>query len=148
MKGSRRKSRELALQGLYQWLVSGGEPAEIRSQFESRDEFGGCDAGYLDELWQGVTAQFAALGERIVPALDRPFAEVSPIERAALAIGAFELAHRPEIPYRVAINEAVDLAKAYGGTDGHKYVNGVLDRLAADLRPREVEERRRQRAAR
>jgi N utilization substance protein B len=141
MKGSRRKSRELALQGLYQWLVSGGEPAEIRSQFESRDEFGGCDAGYLD-------AQFAALGERIVPALDRPFAEVSPIERAALAIGAFELAHRPEIPYRVAINEAVDLAKAYGGTDGHKYVNGVLDRLAADLRPREVEERRRQRAAR
>ncbi len=90
-------------------------------------------------LWAGVTAEYDALVELVSPELDRRAAELSPIERAILVIGAWELAHRPEIPCRVVINEAIELAKSYGGTDGHKFVNGVLDKLAATLRAAEMD---------
>lgn len=134
----RRRAREFVLQGLYQRQLSGNAPAAIRAQLAEANGFAKVDTAYFDALWSGVTAEFDALVERITPCLDRSAAQLSPIERAILVIGAWELAHRPEVPCRVAINEAVELAKAYGGTDGHKYVNGVLDRLAGSLRPAEM----------
>ena len=93
---------------------------------------------YFDELWAGVTAEEDALIESITPWLDRNASGLSPIERAILVIGTWELKHRLEIPYRVVINEAVELAKSYGGTDGHKFVNGVLDKVAAEVRADEI----------
>ncbi len=134
----RRRAREFALQGLYQRQLSGNPPAAIRAQLAEAAGFAKADQVYFDEVWAGVTAQHDALVELVAPCLDRRAAELSPIERAILVIGAWELRHRLEIPYRVVINEAVELAKAYGGTDGHKFVNGVLDKLAATLRADEI----------
>ncbi len=138
MKSSRRRARELALQGLYQWLLSGTPPATIRAQLAESGGYGKCDAGFFDGLWLGVTGEFDTLLAAFAPYLDRSPEQLSPIEKGVLAIGAWELLRAPDIPYRVVINEAVELAKAYGGTDGHKYVNGVLDRLATAIRAAEV----------
>jgi N utilization substance protein B len=100
--------------------------------------FGKCDTRFFDALWQGVTGEFDTLLAAFAPYLDRAPEQLSPIEKAVLAIGTWELLRAPDIPYRVAINEAVELAKAYGGTDGHKYVNGVLDKLATTIRAAET----------
>jgi len=134
----RRRAREFVLQGLYQRQLSGNSPDAIRSQLMEAAGFPKTDEAYFDELWSGVVSEYDALVLLFSPHLDRRAAELSPVERAILAIGAWELKHRLEIPYRVAINEAVELAKSYGGTDGHKYVNGVLDKLAASLRADEI----------
>ena len=136
--GSRRRAREFALQGLYQWLIAGTEPTAIRAQLTEAGGFAKCDAKFFDGLWRGVTGEFDTLIAAFAPYLDRAPAELSPIEKGVLAIGAWELLRQPDIPYRVAINEAVELAKSYGGTDGYKYVNGVLDRLAAATRGAEI----------
>lgn len=138
MKSSRRRARELALQGLYQWLLGGAPPATIQAQLAQSSAYGKCDARFFDALWRGVTGEFDELLAAFAPYLDRAPAHLSPIEKAVLAIGTWELRRAPDVPYRVVINEAVELAKTYGGTDGHKYVNGVLDKLAAELRPAEV----------
>jgi N utilization substance protein B len=135
---SRRRARELALQGLYQWLLSGTPPPTIRAQLGEAGGFAKCDSRYFDGLWQGVTGEFDTLLAAFAPYLDRAPEQLSPIEKGVLVIGTWELLRAPDIPYRVAINEAVELAKAYGGTDGHKYVNGVLDKLAAATRATEV----------
>jgi N utilization substance protein B len=137
-KGGRRRARELALQGLYQWLVARTPPATTRVDLQESANFAKCDAAFFDELWRGVTDEFETLIAALVPFLDRAPAQLSPIEKGILVIGAWELLRVPETPYRVAINEAVELAKAYGGTDGHKYVNGVLDKLALATRGDEV----------
>jgi N utilization substance protein B len=134
----RRRAREFVLQGLYQLQLSGNAPAAIRLQIMEATGFAKADTAYFDELWAGAVAERQALAAAFGPHLDRGVDALSPIEHAILVIGAWELAHRPEIPYRVAINEAVELAKSYGGVDGHKFVNGVLDRLAADLRAAEI----------
>ncbi len=130
------------LQGLYQRRLSGNPPDAVRLQLVESEGYGRADAAFFDELWRGVAEHADACVERLAPMLDRAAAELSPIERSILAIGAWELEASPAIPYRVVINEAVELAKAYGGTDGHKFVNGVLDRYAAVVRPVEVAERR------
>jgi transcription antitermination protein NusB len=135
----RRRAREFALQGLYQRQLSGNAPAAIRAQLAEAAGFPKADEAYFDELWAGVTAEYDALVASFAPLLDRRAADLSPIERSILVLGAWELAHRHEIPYRVVINEAVELAKSYGGTDGHKFVNGVLDKLAATLRAAEID---------
>ena len=137
---SRRRAREFVLQGVYQRQLSGNSPAEVRAQIVEASGFAKADAAYFDELWAGVTGEFEALVALYEPLLDRRAADLSPIERALLAIGAWELKRRLDIPYRVVINEAVELAKLYGATDGHKYVNGVLDKLAAIVRSAEVGE--------
>jgi len=137
-RGSRRRSREFALQGLYQWLLADTAPPTIRAQLREAGGFAKCDAEFFDDLWQGVTGEFDGLIAAFAPYLDRMPADLSPIEKSVLAIGAWELLRAPDVPYRVAINEAVELAKSYGGTDGYKYVNGVLDRLAAAARATEV----------
>lgn len=137
MKGKRRKSREAALQGLYQWKLSGTDAELIESQFRQDEDFSRLDEAYFVKLLQGAIAESRQLEEFLQPHLDRPFSELSPVEASILLLGAFELEHLQDVPYRVVINEAVELAKLYGGTDGHKYVNGVLDKLASRLRPSE-----------
>ena len=140
----RRVSRERALRALYQWQVAGGDYAALLVQAEQHDpeETGDTTqphAGFLRELLDGVLKQAASLDQALAPHLDRPVAELSPVEHAILLIGAFELTHSLNVPYKVCINEAVELAKLYGGTDGHKFVNGVLDKLAKVTRQVEIE---------
>ena len=142
MKSARHKARELALQGLYQWLLAKEHADEIRAHLAEFKGYDKADQKYLDLLLDGVIADAAELDAAFAPLLDRPVEELSPVERGVLLIGAYELAQVPDVPYKVVINEAVELAKSYGGTDGHKYVNGVLDKLAARLRPAEVKARR------
>jgi len=137
MKSARRRAREYALQGLYQWQLAGATAGDIRRQLAEDEHFGKADAAYLDDLLGGTIAESEALKGAIAPLLDRRVEALSPVERAILMLAAWELKHSPDIPFRVVINEAVELAKDYGGTDGYKYVNGVLDRLAPALRPGE-----------
>jgi len=135
---ARRRAREFVLQGLYQQQLSGNPASAIRAQVAEAAGFPKSDEAYFDELWKGVTADYDALVALVRPHLDRRAAELSPIERAILVMGAWELKERLEIPCRVVINEAIELAKSYGGTDGHRFVNGVLDKLAADVRASEI----------
>lgn len=137
-KSARRRSREFALQGLYEWLIGGSDAGVIDAHMREQDGFAKCDAVHFDALLHGCIADAAALDAVLTRHVDRPTTELSPIEHGILLIGAYELIHSMDVPYRVAINEAVELAKSFGGTDGHKYVNGVLDKAAADLRPAEV----------
>jgi N utilization substance protein B len=137
-RGSRRRSRELALQALYQWLLSGDEADALCAQAAENKDYARADAGYFQLLARGVIGRAGELHAALQPFLDRPAQQLSPIEHALLLVGAYELMYAPDVPYRVAINEAVELAKAYGGTDGHKYVNGVLDRLASQARREET----------
>jgi len=135
------------MQGLYQRRLSGNAAADVRAQLAEGRGYERADEAYFDELWRGLAEGADEVVERLAPVLDRAAAGLSPIEWAILAIGAWELEHRPEIPYRVVINEAVELAKSYGGTDGHKFVNGVLDRHAASVRATEIAALRRERGA-
>ena len=137
-KPPRRRSRELALQGLYEWLLARGDAGAIEAHMHEMDGFGKCDRPHFDALLHGTIAEAAALDALLARHLDRPAAQLAPIEHAVLLLGAYELGHCVDVPWRVVINEAVELAKTFGGTDGHKYVNGVLDKAAAELRPAEV----------
>lgn len=145
---ARRRSRELALQGLYEWLVAGSDAGTIDAHVREQPGFEQADSAHFDALLHGCVADAATLDAALQKHLDRPSHTLSPVEHAALLIGAWELAHCIDIPYRVVINEAVELTKSFGGTDGHKYVNGVLDRTASDLRAVEVQAARAERAAR
>ena len=141
-KSARRRSREFALQALYQWLVTGDEPASIETHMREQQGFEKCDKAHFDALFNGGVHEAADLDAVLARHVDRKTTELSPIEHGILMIGAYELKHCVDIPYKVAINEAVELAKSFGGTDGHTYVNGVLDRAAEDLRPLEVQAQR------
>lgn len=137
-KSPRHRARELALQGVYQWRLTGGEGARIEKQIQDEKNLGRYDKELFSRLLRGTLAQREEIEALLLPHLDRPLAELSPVEFAVLMLGAFELSQHIEVPYKVAINEAVELAKTFGGTDGHKYVNGVLDKLAPQLRTAEV----------
>ena len=145
-KSQRRRSRELALQGLYEWLLSGAEAATVDTHMREHEGFEKCDSAHFDALLHGCIAEAADLDAVLARHVDRKTTELSPVEHGVLLIGVYELMHCIDIPYKVAINEAVELAKAFGGTDGHKYVNGVLDKAAGDLRPVEVQAMRAARA--
>jgi transcription antitermination protein NusB len=138
-KSARRRSRELALQGLYEWLLGGADAGVVDAHVREQDGFEKCDVAHFDLLLHGVIREAAAIDAILAAHIDRKAELLSPIEHATLMIGTYELMHCVEIPYKVAINEAVELAKSFGGTDGHKYVNGVLDKAAAELRRNEVE---------
>lgn len=138
MKSARRRSREFAVQGLYQWQLNAGDPAAIAGDLMRAKGFEQADEKHFRALLHGVVVHAGELRQALAPCLDRPVAELSPVEHAILLVGAFELAHHPEIPYRVVINECVELAKTFGGTDGFKYVNGVLDKLASGARQVEI----------
>jgi N utilization substance protein B len=138
-RSARRRARELALQGLYQWLIAGLDAATIEAQpLDDGEAQAGADAAHYRELLHGAIDHAEALRARFAPHLDRPVDVLSPVEHAILLIATYELQYRLEIPYRVVINEAVELAKSFGGTDGFRYVNGVLDKVAAELRETEV----------
>ncbi|RFU46315.1 transcription antitermination factor NusB [Paraburkholderia sp. DHOC27] len=139
MKSARRRSRELATQGLYQWLLSGSPGGEIDAQLRGAQGFDKADHEHLDALLHGVIRDSEALSADLTPCLDRPIDQLSPVERAVLLVAAYELKNHVDIPYRVVINEAVELAKTFGGADGYKYVNGVLDKLSAKLRVDETQ---------
>ncbi len=141
MKSGRRRAREFVLQGLYQWILAGHDADAIAADLGSAAGFAKIDTDYFSTLLRGVIANIEPLQTAIAPYLDRPVKELSPIERAILLLGTFELVHQPDVPYRVVINEAVELAKSYGGTDGHKYVNGVLDKVAGEVRAVEIRAR-------
>ena len=140
-RSARRRSREFALQGLYQWLLAQGDARSIAHQLSEAKGFEKLDAEYFRTLLEGAIRSAPELEAEMGPCLDRKVSELSPVERGILLVAGFELREQLEVPYRVVINEAVELAKAYGGTDGHKFVNGVLDKLAARLRSAEVEAR-------
>jgi transcription antitermination protein NusB len=137
-KSARRKARELALQGLYEHLINGSALGGIIAFAHERQPTIKMDEKHFNALLEGISNGQAALDEAITPHLDRGLHELSPIEHSAMLIGAFELLHCPDIPYRVVINEAVDLTQTFGGTDGFKYVNAVLDKLAASCRALEI----------
>jgi len=137
MKTDRRRSREFVLQGLYQWQLAKTEAGTIERQLAEARGFDKVDADYFRTLLEGSIAAAPELEQSIAPLLDREYSRLSPVERGILLLAGYELAHCPEVPYRAVINEAVELAKAYGGADGYKFVNGVLDKLAARLRPAE-----------
>ena len=138
----RHRAREFALQGLYQWLLSKEDSSTVVNNIRAAHGFDKADAEHFAEVVYGAIKDAPALRAAISPLLDRPIEEISPVEHAVLLIGAYELKNNIEIPYRVVINEAVELTKSFGGIDGHKYVNGVLDKLAAQMRATEVQANR------
>ena len=137
-KSGRTRAREFALQALYQHLVGRNEPADIDLFTRDLSGFHKCDSAHYDALLHGCIAQGADLDKALLPMLDRPMVEVSPIEHGVLWIGAYELKYCLDVPLRVVINECIELAKAFGGTDGHKYVNGVLHKLGQQWREAEA----------
>jgi len=138
MKTNRHRSREFALQGLYQWQLTRTDPAVIARQLAEVRGFDKIDSAYFFDLLEGAVAAADELERAIAPHLDRELERLSPVERGILLLAGYELARHPEVPFRVVVNEAVQLAKTYGGTDGYRFVNGVLDKLAARLREAEV----------
>jgi N utilization substance protein B len=135
----RHRAREFALQGLYQWLMNNEDAGAIDAHIRQAHGFDKADAQHFDALLHGAIKQVQQLRADLSPLVDRPMDQLSPVEHAALLIGAYELQNLIEIPYKVVINEAVELTKSFGGIDGHKYVNGVLDKFAAKVRSAEVE---------
>ncbi|MEC4721131.1 transcription antitermination factor NusB [Noviherbaspirillum sp. CPCC 100848] len=138
----RHRAREFALQGLYQWLLASEDAGAIDAHIREAHGFDKADAEHFNTLLHGTIKQAAALRANLAPLIDRPIEQLSPVEHAALLIGAYELENHIEIPYKVIINEAVELTKSFGGIDGHKYVNGVLDKFAAKARNVEVDDAR------
>ena len=136
----RHRAREFALQGLYQWLLNNEDAGAIDAHIREAHGFDKADAEHFGALLHGTIRQAASLRENLAPLIDRPIDQLSPVEHAALLIGAYELGNHVEIPYKVVINEAVELTKSFGGIDGHKYVNGVLDKFAAKVRNIEVDD--------
>jgi N utilization substance protein B len=138
----RSASRRLALQAVYQWQMNKSAVSEIETQFVMDQDMDSCDKVYFHETLQGVTANAKKLDNLFEELLDRPLSELDPIELAIMRIGSFELSERLDVPYRVAINESVELAKGFGATESHKYVNGILDKLAQRVRREEIMARR------
>lgn len=136
---SRQRSvaRKLALQALYRWQINECPWQDLVQEFAGAEDMPRADREYFRELVEAISRSHQALDAQLASWIDRPPARLDPIEHAILLIGLYELSARPEVPYRVAINEAVALAKRFGATDGHKYVNAVLDRAARELRPNE-----------
>ncbi|MCJ8170212.1 transcription antitermination factor NusB [Atopomonas sediminilitoris] len=134
----RRKARSLAVQALYSWHMAGQSVTEIEAQFRTDNDFSDVDGAYFHELLTGVARLKSDIDECFEPFLDRAMAEVDPVELAVLRLSTYELRNRVDVPYKVVINEGIELAKVYGATDGHKFVNGILDRLAPRLRSAEL----------
>ncbi len=138
----RRKARSLALQALYQRHFSDSPVSQIEAEFVTDNDMEKLDGAYFRELLHGVDRARQQLDRQFEPVLDRPVSELDPIELAILRIGTYELMNRIDVPYRVVVNEGIELAKRFGGTDGHKYINSILDRLCPRLRPAETRSRR------
>jgi N utilization substance protein B len=138
MSRKRSRARHHAVQAVYQWQMTGQDVGDVVGQFLASQDGTKFEVEYFRDLLRGVATNLNALDACLQPHVDRPIAQIDPVERAILRLGAYELAHHPEVPYRVVINEAVELAKVFGAEEGHKYVNGVLDKVARTLRSVEV----------
>jgi len=134
LAAQRRKARHYGLQALYQWTLSGASPSDIEAEFRVDNDFQHTDGEYFNALLWGVIADVEALELVFEPALDRGLDDLDPIERNLLRLGTFELRDRIDVPYKVVISEAVALAKKFGATDSHRYINGVLDKISRELR--------------
>lgn len=143
---NRSKSRQFAVQALYSWLLTEQNVTEIEVHFISEHDMGDADVSYFQEILHFVTSHKMSLIDHMEPYLSRSFAEVDPVEQAILLIGVFELEQRKDIPYRVSINEAVECGKIFGAEDGHKFVNGIMDKVAGKLRAAEVKAPRKKKA--
>ncbi|MCC5791543.1 MAG: transcription antitermination factor NusB [Legionellaceae bacterium] len=135
---SRRRSRRLALQALYQWQLSGLEASEIEAQFRVTNNMERVDVPYFSDLFQGIIQQKKTVDELFEPYLDRELSALNPVELAIIRLGTYELAYCPELPWRVVLDEAINIGREYGSTDGHKYVNGILNQVAQRLRTVEI----------
>ncbi|KAB0546532.1 transcription antitermination factor NusB [Pseudomonas argentinensis] len=135
---ARREARTLAMQALYSWHIAGQALNEIEAQFRVDNDFSAVDGAYFHEILHGVPRQKTEIDALFAPLLDRPLEEIDPVELSILRLSTYELRNRIDVPYRVVINEGIELAKVFGATDGHKFVNGVLDKLAPTLRADEV----------
>ncbi len=140
-KGSRHKARRAAVQALYQWQLTGQEPHDIEQHFILGHDMEDVDIEYFHCLIREIPLHKQVLDDHIAPHLDRKVTEVDPVELACLRLGTYEFGFHPEVPYKVVLNEAVELAKTFGAEHGHKYVNAVLDKLAQKLRPQELSAR-------
>ena len=138
----RRKARRYAVQALYQWQLSDNKPKQIEVDFIAENDFKKADTVYFSELLNAVPEKITELDELLQPHVDRKLAEVDPVERAVLRIAAYEMQYRIDVPYRVIINEAIELTKIFGATDGHKFVNGIMDKLAIKVRSLEIKHQR------
>jgi transcription antitermination protein NusB len=136
-RSARRRARELTVQGLYQWLVSKNDFSSIITFLEEDEEFSKADAKYLNRLLEGILAGHVALQETLEAHIDRKLIDLSPIEHSALLMGLYEMIHCIDVPYKVIVNEAVEVTKVFGGVDGYKYINGVLDKIAPKIRTHE-----------
>ena len=141
MSEKRSQSRRHAVQAIYQWQMAGQDLIDIDNQFLEEQDLQSFEIPYFQDLLHGVPRHLKELDEILKPALDRAIESVDPVERAVLRIGVYELAYHLEIPYRVVINEAVELAKVFGAEQGHKFVNGVLDKVAKKVREVEIKAR-------
>lgn len=139
VKGSRHKARRAAVQALYQWHLTQQRPGDIEDHFILDHEMNGVDVDYFHHLVREIPLHIHALDDHIAPHLDRKLGDVDPVELACLRIGTYEFEFHPEIPYKVILNEAVELAKTFGAEHGHKYVNAILDKVAAGLRAGEIQ---------
>jgi N utilization substance protein B len=137
---ARRKARSFALQAIYQWHMAGADLAKIEAEFRADNDMSKVDLEYFHEILHGVPRELSALDKIITPLLDRNAEEITPVELSILRLATYEMAHRIDVPYKVVINEAVELAKSFGATDGHKYVNGVVDKIAQQVRTVEVKQ--------
>lgn len=134
----RSRARAIALQALYQWVISQSAPSEIVKQYLSETNLQKMEGSYFEELFNNIIKQQEAIDLQLTPHLSRPLTEMDPIELSILRIAIYEFLQHPEIPYRVIINEAIELAKTFGATDGYKFVNGVLDKAVKIIRPNEL----------
>lgn len=134
----RKRARKLVLQALYQWQLSGADLAQIEAEFRTDNDFSKVDNAYFVEVFRAIPSLRTELDEQFSPFLDRNIEDVDPIEVCLLRMGTYELQHRIDVPFKVVVNEAVELAKQFGGTDGHKYINSILDKLGLRLRAAET----------
>lgn len=141
LAAQRRKARHYGLQALYQWTLSGASPSDIEAEFRVDNDFTHTDGEYFSAVLKGVVDDVDGLESLFEPALDRTLDELDPIERNLLRLGTFELRDRIDVPYKVVISEAIALAKKFGATDSHRYINGVLDKVARELRQIELAQR-------
>lgn len=134
---ARARARRFAMQAIYQWQLAESSFSEIKKQFLSQEEMVSVDTDYFEKLVQGIMEHHTILDQALAPFLDRPLKELGPVELAILRLAAYELCKLPELPYKVVLNEAIELAKGFAATSSHKYVNGVLHQLASKVRPLE-----------
>ncbi len=136
--GARRKARHYAMQALYQWDMAGSNLSKIEAEFIADNDMTHVDTEYFRDILRGVPNNLSELDEMLMPCLSREMEEVTPVEKAILRLAAFELAHRIDVPYKVVINESVELSKKFGATESHKFINGALDKLAQVVRIVEI----------